>query len=289
MNEQDSAGRLLSDTRAYLEQLREQGQTTIELSPATWGKIKKWGTAQAPAPQPATSRPVPRQSTPSFTHSKQVTAPFKANPVTVIPLSLEDSPETNLAKMAAQIAECHQCPLHEKRTKTVPGQGHPRPEILFVGEAPGEDEDEQGLAFVGRAGQLLTKMIEAMGFQRDEVFIANINKCRPPNNRKPEPAEMETCIPFLKAQIAILKPKVIVAMGATAVQGLLRDETGISKLRGQWRKYESIPLMPTYHPAYLLRNPPAKHEVWADLQEVLRFLGRTPPPIKKTADKNPPA
>lgn len=186
--------------------------------------------------------------------------------------------DMKLDAIAAQISGCRKCPLHRTRTNTVPGQGNgKRPEVMFIGEAPGADEDEQGLAFVGRAGQLLTKMIEAMGYTRDEVFIANIAKCRPPDNRPPTPEEMETCIPFLKQQIAVIQPKVIVALGATAVQGLI-NQTGISKLRGNWLDYQGTPLMPTFHPAYLLRNPPAKKEVWADLQAVLKRLGRTPPP-----------
>lgn len=188
-----------------------------------------------------------------------------------------------LDALAAEISGCRKCPLHATRTHTVPGQGNgKRPEVMFIGEAPGADEDEQGLAFVGRAGQLLTKMIEAMGYTRDEVFIANIAKCRPPDNRPPTPEEMETCIPYLKQQVAVIQPKVIVALGATAVQGLV-NRTGISKLRGNWLDYQGIPLMPTFHPAYLLRNPPAKREVWADLQAVLKRLGRTPPPPAQKA------
>lgn len=187
-----------------------------------------------------------------------------------------------MERIACTIAGCRKCPLHRTRTQTVPGQGNPQPEIMFIGEAPGADEDEQGLAFVGRAGQLLTKMIQAMGLQREEVFIANILKCRPPDNRPPLPEEMETCIPFLKEQIRVLKPKVIVALGATAVRGLVGLD-GISKLRGKWLLFEGIDLMPTYHPAYLLRNPPAKKEVWMDLQEALRRIGRTAPPVKKPA------
>jgi DNA polymerase len=153
---------------------------------------------------------------------------------------------------------------------------------MFIGEAPGEDEDIQGLAFVGPAGQLLTLMIEAMGFTREEVFIANILKCRPPLNRKPQPNEMDCCLPFLKAQIALLKPKAIVALGGTAVQGLLKIEVGITRLRGQWHTFEGIDVMPTFHPAYLLRNPSAKREVWEDLKEVLRRIGR-PVPVRKNA------
>lgn len=187
-----------------------------------------------------------------------------------------------LKEVAASAAACTRCRLGETRTQSVPGQGNPHPEVMFIGEAPGEDEDRQGLAFVGLAGQLLTRMIVAMGFSREQVFIANICKCRPPGNRPPEPDEMEACLPFLRAQIAALRPRVIVALGGTALFGLLQVK-GITKSRGTWLKYEDIDLMPTFHPSYLLRTPSAKHEVWADLQEVLKRLGRTPPPAKKTA------
>ena len=153
---------------------------------------------------------------------------------------------------------------------------------MFVGEGPGEEEDKQGLAFIGRAGQLLTKMIIAMGFTRDQVFIGNIVKCHPPGtettNRAPSPEEMAACIPYLKAQIKILRPKVIVALGAVAVRGLLNTETGIMRLRGTWQTFEGIPVMPTYHPSYLLRNSTGKADVWKDLQAVLARLGRKPPP-----------
>ena len=193
----------------------------------------------------------------------------------------------DLDTVAREVARCTQCSLRETRANTVPGQGALHPDIMFIGEAPGADEDRQGLAFVGRAGKLLTKMIEAMGFTRDEVFIGNILKCRPPGNRAPLPGEMETCMPYLKRQIAALRPKVIIALGATAVKGLLDTTTGITKLRGQWRLFEGIDLMPTYHPAYLLRNPSAKHEAWDDLQAVLERLGR-PIPGKSQKSKNQP-
>lgn len=183
----------------------------------------------------------------------------------------------DLKTVSGIIAKCTKCSLSETRTNTVPGQGNPKPEIMFIGEAPGADEDKQGLAFVGRAGQLLTKMIIAMGLTRDDVFIANILKCRPPDNRKPTPEEAALCIPYLKKQISLLKPKVIIALGATSVHGLLDDNTPISKIRGQWMEFEGIKLMPTFHPSYLLRNPPgAKKKVWDDLQEVLRVLGKKP-------------
>ena len=185
--------------------------------------------------------------------------------------------QQELTAIIDDITQCSKCSLHETRTKVVPGQGSSGPEIMFIGEAPGADEDRQGLAFVGRAGQLLTKMIEAMGLTRDEVFIGNILKCRPPGNRAPLPAEMETCMPYLRRQIAALRPKVIIALGATAVKGLLDTKTGITKLRGQWRLFEGIDVVPTYHPAYLLRNPPAKRDVWEDLKAVLEHLGRPVP------------
>ncbi|MFH0953847.1 MAG: uracil-DNA glycosylase [Verrucomicrobiota bacterium] len=189
--------------------------------------------------------------------------------------------EAGLREIAARVAQCTRCALSKSRTRTVPGQGSSSPEVLFVGEGPGYDEDRQGLAFVGRAGQLLTKIIEAMGFTRDQVFIGNIVKCRPPENRTPYPDEMQACLPYLKEQIALLKPKVIVALGATAVRGLLEVETGITRLRGQWLSYEGIDLMPTYHPAYLLRNPAGKKDVWEDMKAVLARLGRQPPSRKK--------
>lgn len=195
-------------------------------------------------------------------------------------------PEMRVAKLreiAARIARCERCELARQRTQTVPGQGSVTPEIMFIGEGPGEEEDRQGLAFVGRAGQLLTRMIAAMGYTRDEVFIGNVVKCRPPGNRTPYPHEMEICLPYLEEQIAVLQPKVIVALGGTAVRGLLHIERGITKLRGNWLEYKGIPVMPTYHPAYLLRNERAKPDVWKDLQEVLKFLGRKPPPPRKKA------
>ena len=187
------------------------------------------------------------------------------------------SPDSQLDAIIARVAACTLCSLCKERTNTVPGQGNPTPELMFVGEGPGANEDEQGLAFVGRAGNLLTKMIDAMGLSRDEVFITNIVKCRPPGNRNPAPDEMTACMPYLHEQIAILKPKVIVALGSVAVKGLLDVSTGITKLRGNWHTFQGIDMMPTYHPAYLLRNPPKKKEVWEDLKDVLRRLDRPVP------------
>ena len=154
------------------------------------------------------------------------------------------------------------------------GVGNPKAELVFVGEGPGADEDQQGIPFVGKAGQLLTKMIEAMGLQREQVYICNIVKCRPPNNRNPEPDEVAACEPFLRAQLGAIEPKLIVALGKFAAQTLLRDATPITRLRGNWREYCGIPVMPTFHPAYLLRNPAEKKNAWLDLQQVMKFFGK---------------
>lgn len=172
------------------------------------------------------------------------------------------------------IGACTRCKLHRGRTKLVFGAGSPGAELVFVGEGPGADEDRQGVPFVGRAGELLTKMIEAMTFSRDEVYILNVVKCRPPNNRDPEPDEIAQCEPFLKAQLAILRPKVIVALGRHATQTLLSTRQSIGSLRGRWFQYEGVDLLPTFHPSYLLRSPEKKREAWADLQQVMRVFGR---------------
>jgi DNA polymerase len=158
------------------------------------------------------------------------------------------------------------------------GVGNPSAELMFVGEAPGADEDVQGVPFVGRAGQLLTKMIEAMGFTRDEVYIANVIKCRPPGNRNPEPDEIATCEPFLLRQIAAIQPKVVVALGAFAAKTLLKTDEPISRLRGRLYDYRGAKLMPTFHPSFLLRSPGNKREAWEDLKKALAELGRDVPP-----------
>jgi DNA polymerase len=179
-----------------------------------------------------------------------------------------------LLAVREQLGECTRCKLGRGRTKLVFGVGDARAELMFVGEGPGEDEDLQGEPFVGRAGQLLTKMIEAMGYRREEVYIANVVKCRPPGNRNPEPDEIEACEPFLRAQIDAVRPKVIVALGKFAAQTLLRDTSPIGKLRGRWFTYEGVRLMPTFHPAYLLRSPNEKGRAWDDLQLVMKELGK---------------
>jgi DNA polymerase len=179
----------------------------------------------------------------------------------------------SLLKIRDDIGDCTRCKLHSTRNKIVFADGNPKAKLLFVGEGPGRDEDMQGLPFVGRAGKLLTSMIEAMGLQRQDVYICNVVKCRPPENRLPEPDEIKTCSPFLMRQIDAVDPQVIVALGACSAQTLLQTTRGISHFRGQWQEFRGRKLMATYHPAYLLRNPPAKADVWKDLQMVMAELG----------------
>ncbi|MFP4057479.1 MAG: uracil-DNA glycosylase [Candidatus Brocadiia bacterium] len=178
------------------------------------------------------------------------------------------TPREQLDHFAGCIAECALCPLHAGRKQVVFGAGNAEADLMFIGEAPGRDEDRQGIPFVGRAGQLLTRIIEAIEFTREEVYIANIAKCRPPGNRAPTPEEMAACLPFLLRQVAIIQPKVICLLGATALRGLLQVKDSISKVRGQFIDWNGTLVMPTYHPAYLLRNPHDKRKVWEDVQKV---------------------
>jgi uracil-DNA glycosylase len=181
--------------------------------------------------------------------------------------------EGALQAIREDIGDCIRCKLHKGRTKIVFGDGHPQAKLLFIGEGPGRDEDLQGLPFVGRAGKLLTQMIEAMGLKRSDVYICNVVKCRPPENRAPEKDEVAACSPFLFRQIDSVAPKVIVCLGSIAAQTILETTRGISQFRGQWLEFRGRKLMATYHPAYLLRNPAAKSEVWKDLQKVMAELG----------------
>jgi DNA polymerase len=187
-----------------------------------------------------------------------------------------------LDAIAERIAACTSCPLHASRLHGVPGEGNPEARLMFIGEGPGENEDLQGRPFVGRAGELLDRIIAAMGLRREDVFIANIVKCRPPENRAPTPAEAACCTPFLEQQIQIIGPEVLVALGATAAKYLLDTKDGINRLRGQWHDFRGIPLMPTYHPAYLLRayTPENRRKVWDDMLKVCQRLGITPPKKK---------
>ena len=186
---------------------------------------------------------------------------------------LEETTDT-IETIRAEIGNCLRCPLHEGRTQVVHTTGNFDSDLMFVGEAPGADEDAQGFPFVGRAGQLLTKIIEGIGYKREEVAIGNINRCRPPGNRTPTLVEAHTCRPFLLREVAVIRPKVIVVLGNTALHNLLDTKVGITKVRGQFQDYFGVKVMPTFHPAYLLRDPHKKREVWEDMKKVRDYLAQ---------------
>lgn len=219
------------------------------------------------------------------TKAAPVQSVFVPKPVPTAPSLFEAASKLagdTLPIIREDLGECTRCKLHTTRNKIVFGDGNPKADLVFIGEGPGADEDAQGLPFVGRAGKLLTQMIEAMGLQRRDVYICNVVKCRPPGNRQPESDEVDTCSPFLFRQLDVLQPKVIVCLGAVAAQTLLQTNRGISHFRGEWLDFRGFKMIATYHPAYLLRNPAAKSDVWKDLQKVMAELGLE---IKKTKAK----
>jgi uracil-DNA glycosylase len=228
-------------------------------------------------------REVPMQTT-AVAPMAVAAAATSAAPIGILPVvqavslfeALDRVEGDTLELVRENLGECTRCRLHKQRNKIVFGVGNPRAELVFVGEGPGHDEDVQGLPFVGRAGKLLTQMIEAMGLQREDVYICNVVKCRPPENRKPEDDEVATCSPYLYRQLDVIAPKAIVCLGGVAAQTLLKTKDPISRFRGTWFDFRNTKLLATYHPAYLLRNPNAKGEVWKDLQKVMAFLGLQP-------------
>lgn len=247
---------------AALEQMRERGEKLPRASRSSLAELR------SVRPAPSTTAPPARQSLGGGERPSLQEALDKA---------------AALDAIQTRVAVCTKCPhLARTRTQTVFGVGNPEAELMFIGEAPGADEDARGEPFVGRAGQLLTKIIETMGFKRGDVYIANVLKCRPdmpPNssgNRPPTPVEMQTCLPYLAEQISIIQPKVLIALGATAVEGLLGTRGVMRELRGRWHSHQDTPLMITYHPSYLLRNqaPSEKRKVWEDMLQVLERLGR---------------
>lgn len=191
--------------------------------------------------------------------------------------SAAKSPEIDLPALKQQVLQCERCHLHKGKTNYVFGEGNPHAELMFVGEAPGFYEDRQGRPFVGKAGQLLTKIINAMGLEREEVYIANILKCRPPDNRDPEEDEMKACFPYLKQQIGLINPRIVCALGRYAAQKLSGSDSSISDLRGRVFYFEGIKLVPTFHPSYLLRNQAKKRQTWEDMKMILEMLGREIP------------
>ena len=249
---------LVADVRAHLELQRSLGVRTVEVGPS--------GT------RPLGSSPLDLTAAPAVGVGP-ATAP---GPPRAVPSSAGRAGV--LEGMRQGIGDCRRCKLHGGRQNIVFGEGDPKSAVMFVGEGPGYEEDQQGRPFVGAAGQLLTDIIvKGMKLKREDVYICNIVKCRPPNNRNPEPDEVEACIGFVKQQIAAIKPKVIVTLGNVPTQSLLQTRDGITRIRGKWQEYEGIPVMPTFHPSYLLRSPSAKKEVWIDIKMVLRKLGREIP------------
>jgi uracil-DNA glycosylase family 4 len=291
----DAFDQLLDAAIQHLQELKTQGVRYVSVSPeqiaalsaparpAAPTRTATSGPALAPAskPVPASRPAAPAPSIVKSAVPVALTVPTSST-VVVAPTLSPEAKAAAFAELQRRVLACVKCShLVSSRKNVVFGVGNVNADLMFVGEAPGADEDEQGEPFVGKAGQLLTKIIQATGVQRGDVFIANILKCRPDTpgqsagNRKPTPEEMQTCIPFLHEQIDLIRPKVLVALGATAVEGLLGKTVGITKLRGNWQTYRGIPLMPTYHPAYLLRNqaPSEKRRVWEDMLAVMEKLG----------------
>lgn len=247
----------MGDEREELLRITKGLRSLVQRSEGAWPKGEK---TQAPAQsRAAVKAPVQAPANEGKDNRRFKTVP-------------QLQPYGDLASLHAAIKDCVKCPLGKTRTKFVFGAGDPHAKLMFVGEGPGRDEDLQGLPFVGRAGQLLTKIIEAIGMKREDVYIANIVKCRPPNNRPPEPEEVRECWPHLSAQINLIQPKVLCALGSYAARNLLGVETPISALRGKFHFIDGIPVMPTYHPAYLLRNPNDKGKVWEDMKKVRDLL-----------------
>jgi DNA polymerase len=202
---------------------------------------------------------------------------------TVATVPVEATPKKDsLQQLAVDLQDCQRCKLSKGRKNIVISRGNPKAELMFIGEGPGHDEDVKGLPFVGKAGQLLDKIVAAMGFARDDVYIANVVKCRPPENRAPESDEVASCSPFLKRQIDLVAPKIICTLGTHATQTVLKTEARISTLRGEFHMMDGIPVMPTYHPAFLLRTPEMKRFVWEDMKKICKLLGREP--LSKSAD-----
>ncbi|MDQ5846794.1 MAG: uracil-DNA glycosylase [Acidobacteriota bacterium] len=259
---------LTRDVREQLTYLHELGIENLETSePVNRSGAETIAAARLPPMQEA-ARPL--KASPRMT----VASPpgdFLFGDISPAAAILERSSES-LEEIWADIGDCTRCPLYERRTHVVHTEGNRKARLMFVGEAPGADEDAQARPFVGRAGQLLTKIIEAIGLKREEVLIGNVNRCRPPGNRPPTPEEASTCKPFLLREIAAVQPEVIVVLGNTATRNLLGTKEGITRLRGHFQDYQGVKVMPTFHPAYLLRDPSKKQETWQDLKKVRDYL-----------------
>ncbi len=271
----------------YLQFLKSSGFLYLENGPDDLGKLDRSLIQTTAVSARVVSRPVSRRKSGGSRRDDQEDLLGGINPVlgTATPLQCAfDGPDFSveerrekLLKLADQASACRACPLGSSRIQAVFSDGDPDAKLMFVGEAPGEQEDIKGIPFVGRAGQLLTKMVEAIGFKRNEVYICNTLKCRPPDNRDPKPSEKDACEHFLLAQIGILRPSIMVALGAHAAQYLCRSNTTIGKLRGRWHNYRGVPLLATYHPAFLLRSPGMKSRAWDDFRMIHAQYARLNP------------
>lgn len=294
VDEFDGGGMVTAESQPALQ--RSAALPTPEDSPRLSAALRRNADAerapQAPTPKPFAAAPPATgaaASSPDQTEMAKRTARKSAAPAAdtpahmdtlfgeITPMDEASLPRTDetLEDIRADIGECIRCPLSQSRNKVVHTEGNPKARLMFVGEAPGADEDAQGRPFVGRAGQLLNKIIEAIGLRREDVIIGNVNRCRPPQNRTPTPQEAATCKPFLLRDVAVVRPDVIVVMGNTAMKNLLDTKEGITKLRGQFQDYAGIKVMPTFHPAYLLRDPSKKRETWDDMKKVRDYLNET--------------
>jgi DNA polymerase len=278
---------LVNEAREHVTYFKELGVEAIE-NGASVASAKPSFTQEA-VPSPVAALPeaakfsTSKRSTPSAPKApleqtaSAATSASLFGDLAVPPPKLEKSTES-FEEIWADIGDCTRCPLHQGRTNIVNTDGNRNARLMFVGEAPGADEDAQARPFVGRAGQLLTKIIEAIGLKREDVLIGNVNRCRPPGNRPPTPEEAEMCKPFLLREIAAVQPEVIVVLGNTAMKNLLDMKQGITKVRGQFQDYQGVKVMPTFHPAYLLRDPSKKKETWDDLKKVRDYLDSTRKP-----------
>jgi len=282
-NESDELIELLRNAREYTRFVREMGVETADgpSAPIEPGPVDTGPTAQFATYAPsqasessASSQPLSTAKAPAPLAGASADSLFcdMAEPQPTFSTSAE-----TLNDIWNEIGDCTRCGLCEGRTQVVNTHGNPKARLMFVGEAPGADEDAQGKPFVGRAGQLLTKMIEAMGIKREEVIIGNVNRCRPPGNRQPTLEEAAICRPFLFREIAVIQPEIIVVMGNTALRNLLEVREGITRVRGKFQDFRGIKVMPTFHPAYLLRDPSKKRETWEDLKMVRDYLDNNPP------------
>jgi DNA polymerase len=283
----DELHSLIQQTEEQVVYFQELGVAGIMLDPAKSTETSKQalprsaqGAATPPAAESASLRRAPDQSA-AAVHSGPKQPVVPGVPLDSLFGDLRPPAEEisrsgeSMEQIWADIGNCTRCPLHEGRTNIVHTEGTQKARLMFVGEAPGADEDMQARPFVGRAGQLLTKIIESIGFKREEVLIGNINRCRPPGNRAPTPDEVAMCKPFLLREIASVRPEVIVVLGNTAMRNLLEVKEGITRLRGIFQDYKGIKIMPTFHPAYLLRDPSKKRETWEDLKKVRDYLDST--------------